>query len=316
MSETYAKMYTRKWWRGLIGAKLHKAGPKVRTQIHYLNFCPDFNTVGLFYCPLATIRNDTELSSEEIDAGFLTLADLGLAQYDAEVELVYLPHAAADNIVGEMKIEDNRYWWLLDEVEPFLSHQFGAMFCERYRSAYNLPDVGHDKKFIRPPRPQTKQMATRNGRGRIAGKVAMSIAARASDRPAEAPSEGLGSPSQAPSKPSTLSSSSSSALASSSAPPVFSSAQPTEKKDGPFRQTARELADDYVENFCASPYNNEHQPEWIEKIIEGMLEAGIPPEDVRAAYTAGPKTEPFGDLMKPLRSRVVHEHMEKRFAKR
>lgn len=126
------------FWTGDTGRKI-RGQPDVQIVLAYLITCPNSNMIGLYYLPLPIVGHETGLPSGEVSMAFKKLRDHGVAFYDHEQEIVYVPTMAAWQIGESIPASNkNLIKGVNRELERFEKHEFGQDFIARYDVAFCL----------------------------------------------------------------------------------------------------------------------------------------------------------------------------------
>jgi hypothetical protein len=140
VARDYAKIRSR-YWTGETGKKLRKAGPQAQLLGAYLMSCGSSNMIGLYYLPLALIAHEVAgLTIEGASEALRTLSEVGFAHYDADEEIVFVPHMAFEQIAEELKPGDNQIKGVISALQEYRKSRFFWDFVEIYREPFHLPE--------------------------------------------------------------------------------------------------------------------------------------------------------------------------------
>ncbi len=128
------------WTRG--SGKRLRGKPNAQVLALYFMTGSTNNMIGLYYAPRTTILHDTGISEAELDATLAIVADVGIAYYDPENELVYLPEGARYQIGEVLKPGDTKRKPILAALKLHGSHPFALQWIARYYDAYSLEREG------------------------------------------------------------------------------------------------------------------------------------------------------------------------------
>src|ERR1043166_5988913 len=149
----YGKVAPTFWLRG--SGKLLRGHPCAQILALYLFTAPGASMTGLFYLALPSARHETGLDEEELDEALAKVEELGVAFYDPEAELVWVPEMARYQIGEELKIEDRRVKGVERELGIHQGHYFFDCFVGKYKEPFNLSlePTGAAKPPARPLQP-------------------------------------------------------------------------------------------------------------------------------------------------------------------
>lgn len=136
------------WTRG-SGKKL-RGKPNAQVLALYFMTGSATNMLGIYYVPRTTILHDTGIPEAELDVALALVAEVGIALYDAESELVYLPEGARYQVGEVLKPNDTKRKPILAALKLHGNHPFVLKWIARYYDAYGL-----DREGLR--RPETTQ---------------------------------------------------------------------------------------------------------------------------------------------------------------
>lgn len=137
---TYGTVAPTFWTRG-SGKKL-RGKPNAQVLALYFMTGSTNNMIGLYYAPRTTILHDTGLADAELDAALAIVAEVGIAYYDSENELVYLPEGARYQVGEVLKVGDTKRKPILATLKLHGNHPFALQWIARYYDAYSLEREG------------------------------------------------------------------------------------------------------------------------------------------------------------------------------
>jgi hypothetical protein len=127
------------FWTGATGRKMRK-NKDARILAVYLMTSPHATAIGIYYLAIPTILHETGLSEEEFNAAVRWLSSEGVAFYDAERELVWVPRLAHYQLAEAMKPTDKRMPWVRRQLSHFRGHVFHLQFLLSYGVPYGLAE--------------------------------------------------------------------------------------------------------------------------------------------------------------------------------
>lgn len=139
----YAQLMPVFYKRG-SGKKL-RGKPLAQALAPYLFAAPSGNMIGLFFLELTTIAHDLGWSMEQVRQAMAEVEAAGIARYDSEDEIVFLPEGANYQMSLKgmpIRVKDKRR----PKVEADLAALGDHDFVDQFRSRY-LPDTAsnHDR---------------------------------------------------------------------------------------------------------------------------------------------------------------------------
>ena len=146
----------------------------------YLKSAPSSTLIGLYYLPICLMVCELGLAEADIRGALARLSTHGIAHYDDERSLVWVPSMAADEVGPSVVPRDRRHQAILAALAQLGSHRFVDAFLKLYGTAYNLA-----RGILAPADHMPSREAPSEG----------------PRSPSEAPSEAPRSPSEAPPKP-------------------------------------------------------------------------------------------------------------------
>ncbi len=126
------------FWTGKTGRQIKEAGPEAVVVAFYLMTSPHANMLGLFYCPIAYIANDTGLSLQGASKGLQRAIEARFCAYDAPCEVVWVYEMARYQIEQQLKPGDKRVYGVRREYEKLPKCQFLGDFYDKYKSVFNM----------------------------------------------------------------------------------------------------------------------------------------------------------------------------------
>lgn len=144
---SYATIRPTFWARG--SGKELRGDSKAQVLALYLMTCQHANVSGIFHIGIPTIAHETGLEECEVLAAFSRLH--GIAEYDAQEELCFVPNMAKHQIGEELKPNDKRKPKLLRELQQFNGHRFLNQFFSIYAANYDLPENKGLPETEKPP---------------------------------------------------------------------------------------------------------------------------------------------------------------------
>jgi hypothetical protein len=136
----YAKLQPTFWMRG-SGKKL-RGHPEAQIVALYLFSAPTSSMLGLFYCPITTIAHETGLTIEGASKGLAKVSQEGIAHYDPEDELVFLPAGLRVSVGDGLQAGDKRVIGLNRELAQFGNHKFVRALLSAYGRSHHLKVEG------------------------------------------------------------------------------------------------------------------------------------------------------------------------------
>ena len=150
----YGKVAPTFWIRG--SGKALRGNPIAQVVALYLFTGPMVAMSGLFYVPLPTLCYETGLEVAEVKTALARLSSLGIAFYDEDEGLAWVPEMARYQVGESIEKKDKRRLGLEHQVEPFRYHRFYSLFVERYKVAFNL-EAGAPSKPLRSQEQEQEQ---------------------------------------------------------------------------------------------------------------------------------------------------------------
>lgn len=132
----YARIAPTFWTRG-SGKKL-RGDPDAQVVAFYLFTGPNATMIGLYHLVLPTMAHEIGLPVERARAALARVCAVGIAMYDEEEELVFLPEGAKYQIGCALSGNDPRKKGVVNALEPFGGHPFVGAFLQKYARAFSL----------------------------------------------------------------------------------------------------------------------------------------------------------------------------------
>lgn len=151
----YGRVAPTFWTRG-SGKKL-RGKPMAQVVALYLFTCPASSMIGIYHLAIPTMAHEVGLTIDDAEQALADVCDVGIAQYDAEEELVYLPEGARYQIGERLKSGDKRVAGIRAALAQFSRHPFAADFARRYAADFCLPapEQPEDAEAPSKPLPET-----------------------------------------------------------------------------------------------------------------------------------------------------------------
>jgi len=149
---SYASIAPTFWTRG--SGKRLRGDLEAQVVALYLMSSPATTMVGIFHLALPTLCHETGLPLEGALKGLARCSEEGLAYYDEEEELVWVPalaqHQLGDHLgQGKSGKLDHRVTGVKRALAAYKGHRFYDLFLERYGDAYSLFD-GAERELRKP----------------------------------------------------------------------------------------------------------------------------------------------------------------------
>lgn len=126
------------FWTGQTGRQIKEAGQEAVIVALYLMTSPHANMLGLYYCPLAYIANDTGLSLQGASKGLQRAIEANLCAYDAPSEVVWVYEMAGYQIEWQLKPGDKRVPGIAREYAKLPKCPFLGDFFDKYADAFHM----------------------------------------------------------------------------------------------------------------------------------------------------------------------------------
>ena len=145
------------FWTGETGRALKKLGPEAIVVSVYLVTSPHSNMLGVFYCPIAYIVQDTGLSFEGASKGLRWSIDAGFCSYDGASEVVWVHEMARYQIEASLKPGDKRVPAIAKEYAQLPKCSFLSDFFDKYQAAFRLENKRGIEAPSKPHRSQEQE---------------------------------------------------------------------------------------------------------------------------------------------------------------
>lgn len=133
----YAKISPAFWIQG-SGRRL-RGEPVAMLVALYLMSCPSASMVGLYYINLPTICHETSLTPQQVRDALATCERAGIAYYDEDHEIAWVPNLARYQIGDVLHPKDAaKRTGVVNAVKRFEHHRFYRMFLDLYNKPYAL----------------------------------------------------------------------------------------------------------------------------------------------------------------------------------
>ena len=145
------------FWTGPTGRRIKEGGPEAVVVALYLLSSPHANMLGLYYCPMAYIANDTGLSSQGASKGLQRAIEADFCAYDAPSEVVWIYEMAAYQVERALKPGDKRVAGIAKEYGKLPKCPFIGLFFDKYREAFHLRERRSIEGASMPHRSQEQE---------------------------------------------------------------------------------------------------------------------------------------------------------------
>lgn len=136
----YGIVSSRFWNRG--SGKALRGKPQAQVLALYLMTCGDSSMIGIYPIGLPTIAHETGIAMSELEKLLALLANMDIAHYDHEEELMYLPSLAQHQLGKTLAANDKKIYSVVSQIKSFDGHRFADAFIRRYYEAYHLDRMG------------------------------------------------------------------------------------------------------------------------------------------------------------------------------
>lgn len=133
----YGRVAPTFWTRG-SGKKL-RGNPRAQIVALYLFTSPASTMIGIYHLAIPTMAHEIGMSHDEAERALAEVCALGIAQYDADAELVYLPGGAKYQIGERLRSGDLRVKGIQSALAQLDGHPFALEFARRYAADFCLP---------------------------------------------------------------------------------------------------------------------------------------------------------------------------------
>lgn len=147
----YGRVAPTFWTRG-SGKKL-RGKPQAQVVALYLFTCPASSMIGIYHLALPTMAHEMGMPLDVAERALAEVCAVGIAQYDPEEELVYLPEGARYQIGEQLKPGDKRVAGVKAALAQFARHPFAVDFARRYAADFYLPTPEDDAPPSTPSKP-------------------------------------------------------------------------------------------------------------------------------------------------------------------
>jgi hypothetical protein len=138
-------------WTGESGRAL-RGDPDAWTIAFYLMTCPSSTVAGLYYVPVTTIMEETGLTFDAVAKGLAKVKKSGLADYDLERGMAWVPEHLTYQVGEHMTLHDKRRAGIAREVALHKKHPFYDAFMGKYGISHALLPRQKPKQL--PPAPE------------------------------------------------------------------------------------------------------------------------------------------------------------------
>lgn len=136
----YAKVAPQ-FWTGETGRQLRPLGAEVRVVATYLMTSPHANMLGLFYCPIAYIVEDTAIPIEGCKKALQSLSEVGFAAFDQATSMVWVKEMARFQIGERLERKDKRCIGIAKEYAALPNNPFLKPFFDRYGGPFHITNA-------------------------------------------------------------------------------------------------------------------------------------------------------------------------------
>ena len=136
------------FWVGRTGKSL-RGNANAQIVALYLMTSPHANMIGVYYCPLAYISNETGLSLDAITKALEALTDF--CTIDSELEYVFVHQFASNQIGEQLKPDDKRVKGIINELAKLPESECKKAFIKHYQTAFYLSPLEEPNKPLRSP---------------------------------------------------------------------------------------------------------------------------------------------------------------------
>lgn len=138
----YGRVAPTFWTRG-SGKKL-RGKPLAQVVALYLFTCPSSTMIGIYHLAIPTMAHEIGITLEDAERALAEVCDVGIAQYDHEEELLYLPEGARYQIGESLKPGDKRVAGIRAALAQFNRHPFATDFASRYAVDFCISPSGEE----------------------------------------------------------------------------------------------------------------------------------------------------------------------------
>ncbi len=167
------------WQRG-SGKRLRSKRDALLVGL-YLLTCPGSSELGIYYLPLPTLCHDLTMTVDEARAALAECSAQGLAHYDEDAAMAWLPNAAELRFGKAIKPNDKRRAWFSKEISSLGSHPFVAQFIARYGVGYGLTQTEQEGASQTQEAPSGIQNQSPKGQSTLLSSTSSSLVVVVSD---------------------------------------------------------------------------------------------------------------------------------------
>lgn len=142
------------FWTGQTGRQIKAGGAEAIIVSLYLLTSPHANMLGLYYCPIAYICNDTGLGPQGARKGLDRAIEAHLCAYDALSEVVWVYEMAHYQVDGALKPNDKRVLGIRKDYDRLPKCPFLSDFFDKYKVDFHLENR---RGFEAPSKPHRSQ---------------------------------------------------------------------------------------------------------------------------------------------------------------
>jgi hypothetical protein len=124
-------------WTGESGRQLRGDG-NAWTIAFYLMTCPSSTVAGLYYVPVTTIMEETGLNFDEVTKALTKVRAAGIAEYDLQMGMVWVPEHLNYQVGEQMTQYDKRRGGINREIALHKKHPFYQKFMSKYGESHAL----------------------------------------------------------------------------------------------------------------------------------------------------------------------------------
>jgi hypothetical protein len=145
------------FWIGHSGKRL-RGNLDAQVLALYLMTSPHANMIGVYYCPMVYMANDTGMTIEGASKALQRLIEVGLVEYDEGSETVFVLRMAAFQVGEDLKSNDNRVLGIKRAYQNIAATRIKSRFYEIYSAAYYLDSDEKVKPLKSPLQDPPKQL--------------------------------------------------------------------------------------------------------------------------------------------------------------
>jgi hypothetical protein len=147
----YGRLASTMWTKG--SGKRIRGNFAAQAVACYLASAPGSHMLGLYHVTIATIASEMGHEPHEIRKALVACEAAGLAFYDEDAELAWVPNVASIELGDGLAVKDKRRDGIKKYLRSIGSHRFVDAFIEKYGKTFGLGEVGHDVPIVSPPTP-------------------------------------------------------------------------------------------------------------------------------------------------------------------